>query len=451
MADKNIIMNFEEAKEILLKKQIYIKKEGLDRVYKVLEKLGNPQNSFKAVHVTGTNGKGSVCAAMESALRHSGYKTGLFSSPHLVCVRERIRFCGRMIEKEEFAGLFSRVFEISDKISFFEILTCMAFLYFKEKKVDIAFIEVGIGGKNDTTNVLPPCPLCVISSVGMDHTKYLGSNLASIARQKAGIIKRQAVCVAYADDEIARQVIKEEAQKAGGEVIFIEREFKIEAYDWTNNSMILRSMKDNKQMEYGLIGENQAINASLAKAGLEILALKSFKNINAAAINRGFKNIRLEGRFQIIQNEKNTFILDGSHNSEAIEAFSETFKASPFLKEDTAFVIGILDDKNYLKMLKTLNPFLKKAIFTKPNCPRAINPCVLADETAKLNFEIETEVHDDFSAAFLSASKSKVVVVTGSFYLAGAALALIGIRASRVDTVMKPGVQGEKTGDKWSG
>ncbi|MCG2725483.1 MAG: bifunctional folylpolyglutamate synthase/dihydrofolate synthase [Elusimicrobia bacterium] len=418
-------MDFEEVKDILLKKQIYVKKDGLDRVYKVLERLGNPQNSFKAVHVTGTNGKGSVCAAMESVLRHSGYKTGLFSSPHLVSIRERIRFCGQMIEKEEFRLFFERVFEIGDKMSFFEILTCMAFLYFKEKNADIAFIEVGIGGKYDTTNVLPPCELCVISSIGIDHIKYLGSDLVSIARQKAGIIKRQTVCLSYSDDKNVRQVIKEEAQRAGGEVIFIEPEFKIEEYNWTSNSMILRSMKDNKKIEYGIIGENQAINASIAKAGLKILALKSFKNIDDAAINKGFKNIRLEGRFQIIRNEKNTFILDGSHNREAIEAFSMTFKESPFFKEDAAFVIGILDDKNYLEMIKTLNPFLKKAIFTKTNSPRAIAPCLLADETAKLNSEIEIEVHDDFGAAFLSASKSKIVVVTGSFYLAGAALEII--------------------------
>lgn len=418
-------MTFEEAKDILLKKQIYIKKDGLDRVYNVLEKLGNPQESFKAIHVTGTNGKGSVCAAMESVLKHSGYKTGFFSSPHLVCMRERIRFCGEMIEKEEFAALFKRVFEISDKISFFEILTCMAFLYFKEKSVDIAFIEVGIGGKYDTTNVLPPGALCIISSVGIDHTKYLGADLVSIARQKAGIIKKGSVCLAYSEDKNVRAVIKEEAEKNEGEVIFIEPAYKVEDYDWLRGSMILRDLKDNKKIEYGLIGENQAINASIAKVGLEILARKSFKNIDAAAISVGFKNIHLEGRFQIIKDEKNTFILDGSHNSEAMEAFARTFKESPFTGEDTAFVIGILDDKNHLKMLKALYPFLKKAIFTKTASARAIDPCVLADEMAKLNPEIETEVHDDFNAAFLSATKSKNVVVTGSFYLAGAALEII--------------------------
>ncbi|MCK5357345.1 MAG: bifunctional folylpolyglutamate synthase/dihydrofolate synthase [Elusimicrobiales bacterium] len=439
-------MTFEEAKDILLTKQIYVKKDSLDRVYKVLERLGNPQNSFKAAHITGTNGKGSVCAAMESVLNRAGYKTGLFSSPHLVCVRERIRFCGSMIEKDEFAALFKRVFEVSDKISFFEIITCMAFLYFKEKGVDIAFIEVGIGGKYDTTNVLPPCELCVISSVGIDHVKYLGADLESIARQKAGIIKKGTVCLAFVEDENARRVIKEEAEDAGGKVVFIEREFKVEDYNWVSNSMILRSMKDNKKIEYGLIGENQAINASIAKAGLEVLALKSFKNIDDAAISAGFKDINLEGRFQIIKNEKNTFVLDGAHNNEAIETFAETFKKSPFLLQDTVFVIGILDDKNHLKMLKALYPFLKKAIFTKIASDRSIAPCVLADETAKLNPEIETEVHDDFDAAFLSATKTKVVVVTGSFYLAGAALALIKTQENRNITDKKR--CGEKTGEK---
>lgn len=150
-------------------------------------------------------------------------------------------------------------------------------------------------------------------------------------------------------------------------------------------------------------------------------------------ISKGFKNIQLEGRFQIIKNEKNTFVLDGAHNNEAIEAFAGTFKESPFLSLDTAFVIGILDDKNHLKMLKALCPFLKKAIFTKTSSERAIDPCLLADEMAKLNPEIETEVHDDFDAAFLSATKSEVVVITGSFYLAGSALELI--KKSRAKTV----------------
>ncbi|MEA3306727.1 MAG: folylpolyglutamate synthase/dihydrofolate synthase family protein [Elusimicrobiota bacterium] len=418
-------MTFDEAKEILLKKQIYIKKDGLDRVYKILEALGNPQNSFKAVHITGTNGKGSVCAAMESVLKHSGYKTGFFSSPHLVCIRERIRFCGQMIEKDEFAALFKRVFEVSDKISFFEIITCMAFLYFKEKKVDIAFIEVGIGGKYDTTNVLPAGALCIISSIGIDHTKYLGADEVSIAVQKAGIIKKGNVCLAYVEKENVRQAIKEEAQKAGGEVIFIDPEFEVAHYDWAINSMILRSLKDNKKIEYCLIGENQAVNASIAKAGLEILAQKDFKDINDKAIIEGFKDIHLEGRFQIIKKEKNIFILDGSHNSEAMEAFAKTFQETPFTKEDTTFVIGMLDDKNHLKMLKALMPFLRKAVFTKTASARAIDPCALADEIAKVNPKIETEVHDDFDAAFLSASKSKIVVITGSFYLAGAALELI--------------------------
>ncbi len=418
-------MTFEEAKDILLKKQIYIKKDGLDRVYRVLEKLGNPQDSFKAVHVTGTNGKGSVCAAMESVLKCSGYKTGFFSSPHLVSLRERIRFCGQMIEKAEFVELFKRVFEVSDKISFFEILTCMAFLYFKEKKVDIAFIEVGIGGKHDTTNVLPPGALCIISSIGIDHTKYLGADTESIAAQKAGIIKKGTVCLAYSADENVRCVIREEAQKAEGEVIFIEPVFKIEDYDWNRNLMLLKNLKDDKKIEYGLIGENQAINASIAYEGLKILASKSFKNINNASISAGFKSIYLEGRFQIIKNKKNTFILDGSHNSEAVESFTGTFQKSPFVSQDTVFVIGILDDKNYLNMLKTLYPFLRKAIFTKTASARTIEPCVLADEIAKLNPEIETEVHDDFNAAFLSATKSKNVIIVGSFYLAGAALELI--------------------------
>ncbi len=222
-----------------------------------------------------------------------------------------------------------------------------------------------------------------------------------------------------------KRAIKEEAGRSGGEVIFIEPEFKVEKYAWEINSMVLRSLKDDNKFEYGLIGENQAVNASIAKAGLELLAGGKFKNINASAIREGFKTISLEGRFQIIKKKKNTFILDGSHNSEAMADFANTFGETPFAKEDAVFIIGMLDDKNHLKMLKALLPFLRKAVFTKTPSLRAIAPCALADEVAKLNPKIETEVHDDFNAAFLSATKSKIVVVTGSFYLAGAALELI--------------------------
>ncbi len=421
---RGFIMKFEEAQSILLEKQIYVKKDGLDKVYEILEKLGNPQNCFKAVHVTGTNGKGSVCAAMESVLRHSGYKTGLFSSPHLVCVRERIMFCGQMIEEEEFTALFERVFGVNENISFFEILTCMAFLYFKEKGVDIAFIEVGIGGKYDTTNVLPPPELCVITSIGMDHAKYLGSSLDSIARQKAGIVKKGNTCLYHSEDKNIRDIVEDEVLKAGGKALLVEKEFKIESYDWRAGFMTLVDSRGDKT-EYGIIGENQAVNASIARAGLKILAEKSFKNINENTVREGFRNINLNGRFQIIENGENFFILDGSHNIEALAAFRETFQKSPFARKDTVFVIGILDDKNYSTMLKTLTPHLKRVIFTRCDSPRSINPCVLADEMAKLNFETEVEVHDDFDAAFLSASKTKVVIVTGSFYLAGAALEII--------------------------
>ena len=187
-------MTFEKAEKILLGRPVVVKKDDFGGALGCLERLGIPQDKIKTIHVTGTHGKGSVCAIFEAALRSAGLKTGLFISPHLIRLTERIQTGGAEISRAGFAAVFEEVYAAGPELGFFELLTCMAFLHFERSKIDIAVTEVGIGGRFDTTNVIKKPELCVITSVGLDHKKYLGDTLSLVAFQKAGIYLRGLTC-----------------------------------------------------------------------------------------------------------------------------------------------------------------------------------------------------------------------------------------------------------------
>jgi len=430
-------MTFEEAKAKLVERQDFIKKDGLGRVYACLERLGNPHHGLKTVHVTGTNGKGSVCALFEAAARASGLKTGLFISPHLVNITERISFCGQNIGEAEFAGLFGEVFKAGSDLSFFELVTCMAFLFFKRKKTDLAVIEVGIGGRFDTTNVLPRPELSVITSVDYDHQKYLGATLAEIASQKAGIIKPGSVCVAPLLYPEARAEISREAAQAGAQCHFFAPVFEIADRDWENGELFLRHKKTGEVYPFGILGENQVSNATLAWEGLEIMRGMGWP-ISRAHVAAGFAAVRWPGRFQCLTRvfpagKKTVFIVDGAHNEEAARAFSATWKASPFSGKPAVFLVGMLQDKERRPILELLAPLADNFVFTRPDSPRAADPCALADEFSSIKPAAGVEVHEDIGAALGCAAGSGTVAVLGSFYLAGSVLEILGSAQARPD------------------
>jgi dihydrofolate synthase/folylpolyglutamate synthase len=424
-------VNFGEAKKILFSRQDFVKKDGLERALACLEKLGNPHRDLKAVHVTGTNGKGSVCAVFEAAARAAGLKTGLFTSPHLVSVTERIRLNGENISEDRFAELFDEVYKAGPELSFFELLTCMAFLHFARERTDLAVIEVGIGGRFDTTNVLPRTELSVITSVDYDHKKYLGATLAEIAAQKAGIIKPAGICIAPILPPEARAEVSNAAGQNLAQSHFFAPAFEIASRDWEGNRMTLRHKKSGETYDFGIPGEAQVSNATLVWEGLELLRGRGWP-ITKAHAAAGFAAARWPARFQAVRGGaafgNAMFVLDGAHNEEAARAFAATWKASPFAAAGAAFVVGILQDKERRGILELLAPLAGKFIFTRPDSPRAADPCALADELAAIRPEAEVEVQQDMRAALASAAQAGTAAVLGSFYLAGSALEILGAR-----------------------
>ncbi|HOW89409.1 MAG TPA: folylpolyglutamate synthase/dihydrofolate synthase family protein [Elusimicrobiales bacterium] len=418
-------MNFERACEILLGRQNLVKKDGLDRVRACLGRLGDPHERIRTVHVTGTNGKGSVCAMFDSVLRASGRKTGLFISPHLISPTERIRIDGKEIGREDFAALFEEVFKAGPDLGFFELLTCMAFLSFERARVDIAVIEVGIGGRLDTTNVLPRPELAVITSVDLDHQDYLGGTIGEIAAQKAGIIKDGGICLAPLLPEEARGPILAEAGRRSAQVRFLAPVFDISSYDWSRGRMRLRHKRTAEETDLALLGPSQASNATLVHEGVSFLGAGG-PAITRAHITEGFSGVSWPGRFQVLEKDGAVYVLDGAHNPEAARAFAATFELSPFRDRAPAFVFGILRDKDHLSVLRVLAPYVSRAVFTRPPSDRAADPCALADEFSRLRPDAEIEVQESVEAALLAGASSGMAVVLGSFYLAGAALDMLG-------------------------
>jgi dihydrofolate synthase/folylpolyglutamate synthase len=427
------MISFKEAEKKLIGRQDFVKKDGFGRVYACLEKLGNPHSGLKTVHVTGTNGKGSACALFEAAARAAGLKTGLFISPHLLSMTERIRFCGENIGERDFAALLEEVFAAGPDLSFFELLTCMAFLFFARKKTDLAIIEVGIGGRWDTTNVLPRPELSVITSIDYDHKKFLGNTLAEIASQKAGIIKPGGICVAPILPPEARVEISKEAAERGAQCHYFASVFEIADRDWKMNRIVLRHKKTGEVYPFGILGEKQVSNATLVWEGLEIMRGLGWP-ISRAHAAAGFASVRWPARFQALCGgsalKKAIFIVDGAHNEEAARAFAATWKVSPFAGKPAVFVVGMLQDKERRGILELLAPLTDNFIFTKPESFRAADPCALADELSAIKPGAEVEVQEDIQAALSSAARFGTAAVLGSFYLAGSALEILGDKGS---------------------
>jgi len=422
-------MTFEESLKLLNTRQNFIKKNGFYRIEKCLSVLGNPHSEFKAVHVTGTNGKGSVCAMFAEAFRTAGYKTGLYISPHLTDIRERIQINGVPVSREEFAGLMKDVFDASSELSYFEVLTCMAYLHFARRGTDIAVVEVGIGGRSDSTNVLPSSLLSVITSVDFDHKQMLGPTLREIAYQKAGIIKQDGLVITpVLPEEAALQIISEAAAKKA-KLEMTAPVFETVSCDWNRGGMYIRHKTTGKTYYLNVLGKHQLSNATLVWKGLEMLSGRGIRVSEEQAAS-AFGTFSWNGRFQVVRSgpglNNTVFIVDGAHNPQAARSFGETWLQSPFSREDAVFVIGAMKDKEYIYMLKVLSGFRGRFIFTKPDLARGESPEKLAGLFRGMKPEADIVVFDRLADAFAYSSRcGKNVAVVGSLYLAGAVLNFI--------------------------
>jgi len=412
--------------ELFSRRQI-ADRHGLPELRAYLKALGNPQDSFKSVHVTGTNGKGSVCALVAQTLRCAGYRTGLFISPHLVDVRERIQIDGKPISPRELMTLMAEVSRGSRlNLTFFETLTLAAFVYFARRGVDYAVIEVGIGGRLDVTNIIARPEVSVITSVGLDHVGLLGDSVEKIAFEKAGIIKRGAPCVCGKLPPSALAVVKKQAAAMGSKLRFPsgERVFHAAGTDWRGRKLLLSS-GGNATLRLNLLGDYQAANASVAAEAVAALN-DAGARISRSALKKAFRIADWRGRFQVVRRGSRTVVLDGGHNPDAAAVFSREFAKSPFAEKKVTFVLGLLKDKDCIAIVRALRPHLGRVIVTAPASARALDTEELSALVLSVRPDAEILVQRDAARALKAALRAPVCVVAGSFYLVGVALRLLG-------------------------
>ncbi len=408
-------------------------KLGLHRINKLLLLLDSPQNKIKCIHVAGTNGKGSVCAMLSSILTESGYKTGLFTSPHLLEYTERFKINGANIPKQRFARIISEIKKIiaghfdDEKPTEFEILTAAAFVYFAREKVDLAVIEVGLGGRLDSTNVIEPI-LSIITSVSYDHTDVLGKTLAKIAFEKAGIIKQSVTIVTGKNPPEVVGVIKKTALKNRAELMFASL-LKAIGVEKINKTMyqIVSSSTTVKKEKYLLpfLGLFQVDNLALAVAAAKALKAKGYGKLTQNLIAKGIQKALWPGRFQVITS-KPIVVIDGSHNPHGAKALAASLK-NHFHGKKVVFVIGVLNYKDYPHMFAELLPLAKAIVLSSPSHPAALDPDIMmnAVKVAKVAIIKEIDLLRAVGKAKELAGQDGIVCITGSLFLAGDALRII--------------------------
>lgn len=359
-------------------------KKDLSNTLKFAEHLGHPERQFKTIHVGGTNGKGSVSHMLASVFQAAGYKTGLYTSPHLKDFRERIRINGQLIPQKKVISFVEKNQDFfgNNKLSFFEMTVGMAFDYFANEKVDIAIIEVGMGGRLDSTNIIRP-EISVITNIGLDHTAYLGDTFAEIAREKAGIIK-EGVPVVIGEKQKETTSIFEETSK----------EMKAE----------LQFANDHKFPKYytDLRGEYQKKNLRTMLTSLKVLRGKGW-NLSEEAIKNGLSNVKLhtglQGRWDVIR-EKPKVICDTAHNAEGLKLVMKQLKKEHF--QHLHMVLGVVNDKDLSKVLPLL-PETAHFYFARPEVPRGLDADILQQEAAK--YGLEGRVYPSVKEAFLAAEE----------------------------------------------
>ena len=371
-------------------------KAGLQRITELTAALGEPQNFYRTIHVAGTNGKGSVCAMLAEMLKASGLKVGLFTSPHLESYRERIRIDGENIPAKDFVDVIARVESCGvDNATHFEVLTAAAFEYFRRRAVDVAVIEVGLGGALDSTNVITP-ELSIITNVALDHENILG-DLENIARNKAGIIKPHVPTVTGATGkplEIIRHVAAEK-----------------------NSALYEVSTPANVKLN--LRGDYQQFNAAIAIKAAEILRLSQ------SAIETGLSRVQWAGRFEIVQTSAGTVIIDGAHNPHGATALRQSLDKI-FPRGRRVWLFGVLADKDFDSMLKILFRAEDFVIVTEPQSERTANAEIICDKLRGLGVDCAAVEENSAATKRLLDSDGDVKIIAGSLYLIGAVRKFVG-------------------------
>lgn len=418
----------------------------LDRMRALAQALGNPQDSIRAVHVAGTKGKGSTCEMAATCLEACGYAVGLYTSPHLTDIRERIRLSRKPVSQAAFTALTRSVAKAADKVAakhgqatFFEMMTAMALVHFAEQAVDAAVIEVGLGGQLDCTNIITP-EVAAVTTIGLDHTDILGKSIEEIAQQKAGIFKPGVPALTVAQAPAVLKVLREHAQKVGapffviGEDIDFSFRFEWQAGVGPVARVSLTTERSNyEHIAVPLKGEHQAFNCGLSLAILDKLSERGFA-CPEAKVTRGLDLVSLPGRFELIPGSPR-LLLDVAHNPDSIKALMKAIGA--YVQYDSMITIfGCAQDKDAQGILRNLAMGADKVIFTRASGnSRAAKPQDLQRKYAEISgksAQVAATLAEAIDLARRGAGRDDLVCITGSFYLVGEAkkmLAELGEKA----------------------
>jgi dihydrofolate synthase/folylpolyglutamate synthase len=430
-------MEYRDALAYINDKDKFGSRLGLTSIGKLMELLGNPQDDLKCIHVAGTNGKGSTSSYMATCLKTAGYKVGLFTSPYLERFNERIQINGEDIPDDVLGDITSTVKEAADKMlelgfehpTTFEIITAIGFIYFKSQGVDYVVLEVGLGGRFDSTNIIKTSLASVITSIDYDHIKELGDTLGEIAYQKAGIIKENGIVISYEQDKEAAQVIEDVARGLKAQ-LYISENSNIEIVDESHKGNVFNyRFKDQflDKVRTSLIGKYQVFNASLAITTLLVLREKGLINISNDEIYKGILETKWKGRLEVLRREP-TFLIDGAHNVQAIEHLTKAL--SLFSYKRLILGIAILKDKDVDKMIGQLLPMADIVVATEAKIPRKLDADKLAEKISKYNDEIyvEKDIEKAIDKALSLASKDDLILFGGSLYLIGEVRSLVKLK-----------------------
>lgn len=414
-------MNYQEALKYLKSYKNNTGELSLKNLNKLLDYMDHPEEKLKFIHVAGTNGKGSTCKMLSSVLRSAGYKVGLFTSPFLETENEQIQINGQLISNEDFAKVCKKV---KDNASFlmleempteFELTTAMAFQYFYDMKCDLVVLEVGLGGELDATNVIPTPLVAVFTNIGIDHIEYLGTTLPGIASKKAGIIKENGIVVSYDQEQEVKDILKKRCEEKDSDLYFADfSQLKLHQENLSGQKF---SYKEFLNLCTSLIGEHQRKNASVVLEVVKQLQNLDYK-ITQNAIAEGLAYVIWPGRFEVLC-KKPLVILDGGHNVQCVEAFTEVLKQFVPGKKVT-IILGVMADKDYEGMISLLTPMAKRFIAVTPKNARAMPSEKLAESLSKYHSEVShyDSPIEGIMRALKDAKEEDIICAVGSLYMA---------------------------------
>lgn len=403
---------------------------GLERTERLLELLGNPQKKLKLIHIAGTNGKGSTSSILGKVLIEHGYKVGFFNSPHLEEIEETIRINDDNIAEEELVNLLEEIKPYVNKIveegykhpTEFEVLTCVMFLYLYRQKVDFGVIEVGLGGRLDSTNVITPI-LSIITSISLDHTNILGNTVEEITSEKVGIIKENIPVITCKQKDKVINIIKSKALLTNSKLTIVDSNnfnlLEIVNDDIPYQRVSINFNNNKYTLDLSLLGKHQIINLSLVIKALEELQRLNYINIEINKLYKGVKSIKWKGRLEVLK--KNPYIvIDGAHNIAGIEFLKSNIEEY-FKYKKLYLILGILADKNVEEMVKVIAPLATEVYTVTPNSIRAASANELKEIVLRYNNNcIAFDDYDKVIQLSLSkASKDDLIIASGSLYMIG--------------------------------